>query len=154
MNRQTTREFGVDPNVRCEKVYPVSGSRKQLAELKTVGLKLNREQARHLAQALFAASKHWEEIDVTAYRAGRKSDKSHQVTVTSLSHDTPMRIAELLPCPFCGQSAVLHQLEEDFGPHSCFWVVGCQTTECLGSFCGQTEWPRKTDATQAWNTRA
>jgi hypothetical protein len=155
MSRQTTGQFGVDPNVRCARVYPVPRSRKQIAELKSVGLKLTRDQARHLAQALFAASKHWDEIDITAYRTPRKSDKSHHVTVTSLSNDTPMRATELLPCPFCGQPATLHQLEENLGPNSCYWVVGCATNECPGSFFyGQTDWPRKIDASQAWNTRA
>lgn len=154
MSRHTTSDFGVDPNMRCLRVYPVRGSRKQIANLKSVGLKLTRDQARHLAQALFAASKHWDEIDITAYRRSRKQDNTHQVTVTSLSNDTPIKLTELLPCPFCGQSATLHQLDENFGPHSCFWVVGCQTVECPGSYCGQTEWPRKIDATQAWNTRA
>lgn len=84
MNRESTKQFGVDPNVRCQKVYPVVGSRKSLIELKSVGLKFTREQARHFAQILLTAADAWDEIDVTAYRASRNLDDTHQITVTSL----------------------------------------------------------------------
>jgi hypothetical protein len=60
------------------------GSRKPTSELKTIGLKLTRQQARHLAQVLLTAAEAWEEIDLTAYRAARHADDTHQITITSL----------------------------------------------------------------------
>jgi hypothetical protein len=84
MSRESTKQFGIDPNVRCQKVYPVMGSRKPTSELKTIGLKLTRQQARHLAQVLLTAAEAWEEIDLTAYRAARQADDTHQITITSL----------------------------------------------------------------------
>jgi len=86
MSRESTKQFGIDPNVRCKRVYPVIGSRKSISELKGVGLKLTREQARHLAQVLLTASDAWEEIEITAYRGARQSDATHQITVTSDQH--------------------------------------------------------------------
>jgi hypothetical protein len=84
MGRESTKQFGMNPNIRCKKVYPVTGSRKSISELKSVGLKLSREQARHLAQVLLIAADAWEEIDVTAYSTSRQSDGTHEITVTSL----------------------------------------------------------------------
>lgn len=89
MSRQSAKQVSVDPNVRCLKVYPVEGSSKTVAELKTVGLKLSREQAIHLARVLLAVSQNWDEIDITAYRTSpRKSDSTYQITVTSMQ-DVP-----------------------------------------------------------------
>lgn len=84
MSRESAKQFGVDPNIRCAKVYPVIGSSKSISSLATVGIKLTREQAIHLAEVLLAASKEWDDIDITAYRAPRQSDLTHHITVTSL----------------------------------------------------------------------
>jgi hypothetical protein len=57
---------------------------KKIADLKTVGIKLSKEQAIHLARVLLAASQDWKEIDVTAWRVyKRRSDNTYNVTVTS-----------------------------------------------------------------------
>jgi len=84
MSRESTKQFGIDPNVRCDRVYPVIGSRKSVSTLKTVGLKLSREQAKHLAQVLLVAADAWEEIDITAYRTPLKSNGLCRITVTAL----------------------------------------------------------------------
>lgn len=85
MSRQSTKQINIDPNVRVMRVYPIEGSKKQITDLKTVGLKLNRDQAIHLARVLLAAAQEWQEIDITAYRAQpRQSDGTYQVTVTSM----------------------------------------------------------------------
>ncbi len=85
MSRQSAKQVTVDPNVRCLKVYPIEGSNKSVAELKTIGLELSRDQAIHLARVLLAVSQEWDEIDITAYRSTpRQSDHTYQVTVTSL----------------------------------------------------------------------
>jgi len=76
----------IDTNVRCQRIYPVedSGATTKVAELKTVGIKLSKEQAIHLARVLLAASQDWEEIDITAWRVyKRRSDNTYNVTVTS-----------------------------------------------------------------------
>ncbi|MGB4069061.1 MAG: hypothetical protein WBK08_13605, partial [Nitrospira sp.] len=59
-------------------------SRKSAPELKTIGIKMTREQALHLARVLLAVTQEWDEIDVTAYRFDkRKSDGTYHITVTS-----------------------------------------------------------------------
>src|SRR3546814_14891445 len=85
MSRQSAKQVSVNPNVRCLKVYPVEGSSKTVAELKTVGLKLSRDQAIHLARVLLAVSQDWDELDITAYRTSpRPSDGPYQITVPSM----------------------------------------------------------------------
>ena len=85
--REAASSIKIDPNVRCQRIYPVEDNpnqRKTIAELKTVGIKLSRDQAIHLARVLLAASQQWEEIDVTAWRIyKRQSDSTYNVTVTS-----------------------------------------------------------------------
>lgn len=85
--RLTTTSIRINPNVRCQRIYPVEDKKqapKSIAELKTVGIKLSRVQAVHLARVLLAASQEWDEIDITAWRIyKRDSDNTYQVTVTS-----------------------------------------------------------------------
>jgi len=84
MTRRSSRSISIDPNVRCLRIYPIEDTDKNISELKTVGIKLSREQGIHLARVLLAASQEWDEIDVTAYRLKRrKSDGTYQITVTS-----------------------------------------------------------------------
>jgi hypothetical protein len=69
------------------RIYPVedkASSSKSIADLKTIGIKLSRDQAIHLARVLLAASQDWDEIDVTAWRVyKRQSDDTYNLTVTS-----------------------------------------------------------------------
>jgi hypothetical protein len=82
--RNSPTAISIDPNVRCLRVYPVEDSRKSAPELKTIGIKMTREQALHLARVLLAVTQEWDEIDVTAYRFDkRKSDGTYHITVTS-----------------------------------------------------------------------
>jgi len=84
MGRQSAKKIEIDTNLRCKRVYPVEGSSKSVDELKTVGIKLSRDEAIHLARVLLAASQDWTDMDLTAYRTKpRKSDKTYQLTVTS-----------------------------------------------------------------------
>src|SRR3546814_13070398 len=78
MSRQTATQVSVNPNVRCLKVYPVEGSSKTVAELKTVGLKLSRDQAIHLARVLLAVSQDWDELDITAYRTSPRQTSAER----------------------------------------------------------------------------
>ena len=85
--RQAASSIKIDPNVRCLRIYPVEDKRnsvKTIANLKTVGIKLSRQQAVHLARVLLAAAQEWDEIDITAWRVyKRQSDGTYNVTVTT-----------------------------------------------------------------------
>ena len=82
--RQSPGSITIDPNVRCQRIYPVEGTGKTIADLKTVGFKITRDQAIHLARVLLAVSQEWDEMEVTAYRFDqRKSDDTYHITVTS-----------------------------------------------------------------------
>ncbi len=84
MTRKSPKSITVNPNVRCLRVYPVENTKKNVQELKTVGLRLSKEQAVHLARVLLAVAQEWEEVDITAYRFDRrKSDGTYHITVTS-----------------------------------------------------------------------
>ena len=84
MARQSPKSIRVNPNARCLRVYPVEDTTRSVKELKTVGLKLSKDQAVHLARILLAVSQDWDEVDITAYRfKKRRSDGTHQLTVTS-----------------------------------------------------------------------
>lgn len=84
MPRESATSISIDPNLRCLRVYPVETSTKTIADLKTVGIRLNRDQAIHLARILLAVTQDWDDLEITAYRAKpRQSDDTYQVTVTS-----------------------------------------------------------------------
>lgn len=84
MPRKSVKSLGINANLRCLKVYPSARTKKQIQDLQTIGIKLSRDQAFHLAKALLAASKAWNEIDITVYRLEpRQSDGTYHVTVTS-----------------------------------------------------------------------
>jgi len=85
--RKSAASIRIDPNVRCDRIYPVDDNPNRkitITDRKTVGLKLSRPQAVHLARVLLAATQEWDEIEVTAWRRDkRKSDGTYHVTVTS-----------------------------------------------------------------------
>jgi hypothetical protein len=81
--RRASTSIKVNPNVRAMRVYPRDGTRKTIAELQTVGIKLSREQAIHLARVLLAVSQEWPEVEITAKRLEPRSDGTYPVTVTS-----------------------------------------------------------------------
>ena len=88
MPRQTVTSVSVSPNVRALRVYPVDGSRKSIEQLQTVGIKLSREQAIHLARVLLAVTQEWESVEITAKRFERRqNDGTFPVTVTSYIDD-------------------------------------------------------------------
>lgn len=67
--RVTASGTKIDPNVRCQRIYPVEDkatNQKAISHSKTVGIKLNREQAVHLARVLLVASQEWDEIDISS----------------------------------------------------------------------------------------
>lgn len=84
MARKSVKSLTINQNVRCQRIIPVEGSAKTIADLHTVGFTLTREQAIHLARVLLAATQEWETIDVTGFRLQQRSDGTFPVTVTSV----------------------------------------------------------------------
>lgn len=84
MPRKSARAIGISTNLRCQRIYPVSGTKKIVEDLRTVGFKLTQRQAIHLARVLLAVTQDWDEIDVTGFRLKRrKSDGTFPLTITS-----------------------------------------------------------------------
>lgn len=82
--RKTASAVEVNTNVRCERIYPTEDTKKTIADLQSVGIKLSNEQALHLARVLLAVTQDWDHVDITAYRFDqRKSDGSYRLTITS-----------------------------------------------------------------------
>jgi len=88
MPRKSPTSITVNPNLRCLRIYPIEDTNKNINELKTIGLKLSKEQAINLARILLAVTQNWDEVDITAYRFDkRKSDDTYHITVTSFYDD-------------------------------------------------------------------
>jgi hypothetical protein len=69
-------------------LYPTRETKRTIENLQTVGTKLTREQAIHLARVLLAVTQEWDEVDITARRFERRqSDGTYSVTVTSKMPD-------------------------------------------------------------------
>lgn len=84
MPRRSAKSITINPNVRCQRIYPVEGTKKVVEELETIGFKMTREQAVDLARVLLAVTQDWEEIDITGFRhEKRRSDGTFRLTVTS-----------------------------------------------------------------------
>jgi hypothetical protein len=83
-SRKSAAAVTINTNVRCERIYPTEETKKAASDLQTVGIRLSREQAIHLARVLLAVTQDWEHVDVTAYRfEKRKDDDTYRLTVTS-----------------------------------------------------------------------
>jgi hypothetical protein len=84
MARKSPKSIQVDANVRCQRIYPVEDTRKEVSQLKTIGIRMTRDQAIHLARVLLAVSQEWRMIDITGRRfKKRQSDGTYELTVTS-----------------------------------------------------------------------
>lgn len=83
MPRKSARSITIKPTIRCLQVYPTKGTTRHLSKLKTVGIRLAREQAIHLARVLLAVSQEWEDIEITGFRLKKGRDGMYPLTVTS-----------------------------------------------------------------------
>lgn len=84
MSRKSAKAITINGNVRCQRIYPIAGSKKTIEDLDTVGFKMSREQAIDLARVLLAVTQDWEVIDITGFRLRqRRSDGTFPVTITS-----------------------------------------------------------------------
>ena len=88
MPRESAKSIMINPNVRCDKIYPMSDTKKNISELKTIGIRLSKKQAIHLARVLLAVTQEWDYIDITGRRhEKRKSDNTYPLTITSFIHN-------------------------------------------------------------------
>ena len=84
MSRKSPKDIRVKTNIRCLRIYPVEKSSKNISELKSIGIKLNKEQAIHLARVLLTVSQDWDDIEITGYRFNKSSaDGTYPLTVSS-----------------------------------------------------------------------
>lgn len=82
--RQSASSVRIDTNVRCRRIYPTEETKRSVFDLQTIGIRLDRDQAIHLARVLLAVTQEWSEIDITAYRfEKRQEDGTYRLTVTS-----------------------------------------------------------------------
>ena len=86
MARKSAASVEVQKNLRAIRIYPTEVQTKKLSKLKTIGIRLNRNQAISLARILLLVTQDWEEVDITAYRfKRRKTDDTYPLTVTSIT---------------------------------------------------------------------
>ena len=84
MPRRSAKSITTNPNVRCQRIYPIAGTKKTVEELQTVGFKITRQQTIDLARVLLAVTQDWQQIDITCFRLHeRKSDGTFPITITS-----------------------------------------------------------------------
>lgn len=88
MPRKSLKDIVLSTNLRCLRIYPVKRTNKTVSELKTIGIKLSKQQAIQLARGLLAASQDWNNIEITGYRLRRsQSDETYPLTVTAHEED-------------------------------------------------------------------
>ena len=86
MPRKLVTSLTIDTHVRCLQVFP---EEKEAAykELETMGVKLSREEALHLARAILAATQEWKEVALVVHRFDkRKSDNTYLLSVVPEHH--------------------------------------------------------------------
>jgi hypothetical protein len=82
--RQSASAVSVDTNVRCLRIYPTEETSRTVADLQTIGIRLSKKQAVHLARVLLVVTQEWDEVDITAYRfEKRRADGTYRLTITS-----------------------------------------------------------------------
>jgi hypothetical protein len=87
MPKRPFTSLTIDTHVRCLQVFP---KEKEAAykELPTMGVRLSREEALHLARALLAATQEWKEVELVVHRFDkRKSDNTYLLSVVPEHHE-------------------------------------------------------------------
>jgi hypothetical protein len=84
LKRQSAGAVSVDTNVRCLRIYPTEETTRTVSDLQTIGIRLTKDQAIHLARVLLVVTQEWGEVDITAYRfEKRQDDGTYRLTITS-----------------------------------------------------------------------
>jgi len=82
MTKGPITHLSIDTHVRCQAVYPDAQVPQVPSDLKTVGIKLTREQALNLARVLLVATQEWDTVELVAHRLEpRRSDGTYLLTV-------------------------------------------------------------------------
>jgi hypothetical protein len=77
----------IDTHVRCRQIFPLEKAA-AYKELATMGVRLSREEALHLARAILAATQEWEEVELVVHRFDkRKSDNTYLLSVVPEHHE-------------------------------------------------------------------
>jgi hypothetical protein len=77
----------IDTHVRCRQIFPKEKDAAYKA-LETMGVRLTREEALHLARAILAATQEWEEVELVVHRFDkRKSDNTYLLSVVPEHHE-------------------------------------------------------------------
>ncbi len=87
MPKKLLTSLTIDTHVRCLQIFPTE---KEAAykDLETMGVKLSREEALHLARAILAATQEWEEVELVVHRFDkRKSDNTYLLSVVPEHHE-------------------------------------------------------------------
>ena len=82
MKRISPKNISVKSNLKVNKVYPLLDTKKDIKDLKTVGIQLSKNQAIELSRILLAVSQDWEVVDLTFYR-NPSSDGKFRGTITT-----------------------------------------------------------------------
>jgi hypothetical protein len=87
MPKKPLTSLTIDTHVRCLQVFPKANDA-AYKELKTMGVRLSREGALHLARALLAAAQEWQEVELVVHRFDqRQSDKTYLLSVVPEHHE-------------------------------------------------------------------
>ncbi len=87
MPRKTLTSLTIDTHIRCLQVFPKE-KEATYKDLETMGVKLSREEALHLARAILAATQEWEEVELVVHRFDkRKSDNTYLLSVVPEHHE-------------------------------------------------------------------
>ncbi len=87
MPKKPTTTLSIDTHIRCRQIYPQE-TEAAFRDLKTMGVRLSREEAQHLAAALLAAAQEWQEVELVVHRFDRrKSDNTYLLSVVPEHHE-------------------------------------------------------------------
>jgi hypothetical protein len=87
MTKKLLTSLTIDTHVRCQQIFPKENEA-AYKELETMGVKLSRGEALHLARAILAATQDWEAVELVVHRFDkRKSDNTYLLTVVPEHHE-------------------------------------------------------------------
>jgi len=87
MPKKPFTSLTIDTHIRCLQVFPKEEDA-AYKNLETIGVRLSREEALHLARAILAATQEWEEVELVVHRFDkRKSDNTYLLSVVPEHHE-------------------------------------------------------------------
>ena len=87
MPKKPFTSLTIDTHVRCRQIFPQEKDAAYKG-LETMGVRLSREEALHLARAILAATQEWKEVELVVHRFNkRKSDNTYLLSVVPEHHE-------------------------------------------------------------------